>query len=71
VGYTPYEGKKIRGWPLRVFSRGRLVIDHGELEVEKGSGEFIPREKPPSGEPLGRSSPEAEMIERAGFDPLW
>jgi dihydropyrimidinase len=71
VGYTPYEGKKIRGWPLQVFSRGRLVVDNGELKVEKGTGEFIPREKPSSAEPLGRTSPEAEMVQRYGFDELW
>jgi dihydropyrimidinase len=71
VGYTPYEGKKFRGWPLQVFSRGRLVVDNGELKVEKGTGEFIPREKPSSAEPLGRTSPEAEMVQRYGFDELW
>lgn len=71
VGYTPYEGKKIRGWPVRVLSRGRVVVDDGDLQVEKGSGEFIPREKPASAEPPGRTSPEAELTRRYGFDDIW
>jgi dihydropyrimidinase len=45
VGYTPYEGRKIKGWPLTVLSRGRVVVDKGELSVERGSGEFVAREK--------------------------
>lgn len=71
VGYTPYEGKKIRGWPLQVFSRGRLVVDNGDLLVDKGSGEFIPREKPSSAEPLGRATAEVELVKRSGFNRLW
>lgn len=46
VGYTPYEGKKITGWPEQVFSRGRLVVSDGELKVERGSGQFIKRSTP-------------------------
>ena len=25
VGYTPYEGRKLKGWPITVISRGRVV----------------------------------------------
>ena len=46
VGYTPYEGKQITGWPEQVFSRGRLVVNHGTLQVERGSGKFIKRSTP-------------------------
>jgi dihydropyrimidinase len=45
VGYTPYEGRKVKGWPVTVLSRGRVVVDGGELLVEPGSGEFVAREK--------------------------
>jgi len=45
VGYTPYEGRRIKGWPLTVLSRGRVVVEGGELQVERGSGEFVAREK--------------------------
>ena len=72
VGYTPYEGRKIQGWPIKVLSRGRVVVDDGELQVDKGSGEFIAREKPSSAEPLGSTTPEAELMKRYGFvDGIW
>ena len=46
VGYTPYEGRTVRGWPTTVVSRGRIVVEAGELKVARGSGEFIPRAAP-------------------------
>ena len=71
VGYTPYEGRKVTGWPLTVLSRGRVVVDDGELQAERGSGLFIPREKPSSAEPLGRGSHEAGLMARYGFGEAW
>src|SRR5439155_939607 len=29
VGYTPYEGMRLTGWPVTVISRGRIVVDDG------------------------------------------
>ena len=46
VGYTPYEGMRVKGWPTTVVSRGRVVVEGGELKVARGSGEFIPRGEP-------------------------
>lgn len=46
VGYTPYEGRTIRGWPTTVLSRGRTVIADGALRVERGSGRFVARGTP-------------------------
>jgi dihydropyrimidinase len=46
VGYTPYEGMRVKGWPTTVVSRGRIVVEGGELQVARGSGEFIPRGVP-------------------------
>ena len=46
VGYTPYEGRRITGWPVTVLSRGRRVVDGGELLVDRGSGEFLRCERP-------------------------
>src|SRR5262249_38689998 len=40
VGYTPYEGRRLRGWPVMVLSRGRTVVEDGKLAAERGSGEF-------------------------------
>ncbi len=46
VGYTPYEGRELRGWPEVVISRGRVVIDQDGLHAEPGSGQFIKRGTP-------------------------
>ncbi len=46
VGYTPYEGRTITGWPVAVFSRGRTVIQEGRLLAAKGSGQFVARRTP-------------------------
>ncbi|HVO89585.1 MAG TPA: dihydropyrimidinase [Casimicrobiaceae bacterium] len=46
VGYTPYEGRAITGWPETVINRGRIVISDGALQVARGSGVFIPRGAP-------------------------
>ena len=46
VGYTPYEGKQVRGWPEVVISRGRVVVQDNTLQVERGSGQYIKRRRP-------------------------
>jgi dihydropyrimidinase len=46
VGYTPYEGRVVKGWPVTVVSRGRVVIEGGTLHAARGSGEFLPRGVP-------------------------
>ncbi|MEO7405169.1 MAG: amidohydrolase family protein, partial [Burkholderiales bacterium] len=43
VGYTPYEGHVIKGWPETVLSRGRIVVNEGALHVKRGSGKFLVR----------------------------
>jgi dihydropyrimidinase len=46
VGYTPYEGMTLTGWPTSVLSRGRLVVEGDTLKVERGTGKFIARGTP-------------------------
>jgi dihydropyrimidinase len=46
VGYTPYEGMSVTGWPTTVISRGRLAVDRQELLVDRGTGKFIARGVP-------------------------
>lgn len=46
VGYTPYEGRTVRGWPQTVVSRGRVVVSEGQLRAAAGTGQFIPRTTP-------------------------
>lgn len=42
-----YEGKSIRGQVVVTISRGRLVWYDGQLNVQRGTGRFIPM--PPGG----------------------
>lgn len=70
VGYTPYEGRRNTGWPITVLSRGRVVVDDGELLVERGSGEFLPCDTPDAAKPLGRTSPELDPARNFGADLL-
>jgi dihydropyrimidinase len=46
VGYTPYEGMTLTGWPTTVISRGRLAVHEDRLLLERGSGKFIARGVP-------------------------
>lgn len=43
VGYTPYEGRQLKGWPEIVINRGRVVVENNELKVARGSGQFLKR----------------------------
>jgi dihydropyrimidinase len=46
VGYTPYEGMTVTGWPETVLSRGRIVVQDETLKVTRGTGKFIARGVP-------------------------
>jgi dihydropyrimidinase len=39
--YTPYEGMKLRGWPIMTLSRGEMVWDGGEPLGTPGRGRFL------------------------------
>jgi dihydropyrimidinase len=43
VDYTPYEGFKLRGYPLHVLSRGEVVVRDRAFVGEKGRGRFLRR----------------------------
>jgi dihydropyrimidinase len=58
TGYTPYEGRKVTGWPVTVLSRGRIVVDEGVLRAAPGSGVFLPRAAGVAAMPTGRRAPE-------------
>ncbi|HEX5454375.1 MAG TPA: dihydropyrimidinase [Stellaceae bacterium] len=70
VGYTPYEGKQITGWPVTVLSRGRVVVDGGKLQVERGSGNFLPCALSNAAKPLGRTQPELAFAAARGGSPV-
>jgi len=41
--YSPFEGRLVRGWPTTTIVRGRVVVQQGQLMVEKGWGQYISR----------------------------
>jgi dihydropyrimidinase len=43
AAYCPYAGRELRGWPVEVLSRGRIVVANGELKAAHGSGKFLAR----------------------------
>lgn len=46
VDYTPYEGFKVKGYPVATFSRGELVAENGEYVGEEARGQLIRRGAP-------------------------
>ena len=66
VGYTPYEGRRLRGWPVTVLSQGRVIVEDGKLEAERGSGNFLPCALSDAAKPLGTQVPELASIAMAG-----
>jgi dihydropyrimidinase len=43
--YTPYEGMRVRGWPVMTLSRGDVVWDDGKMRGRPGRGQFLPRRR--------------------------
>ncbi|GAB5446819.1 dihydropyrimidinase [Gymnodinialimonas sp.] len=43
VGYNPYEGHRVTGWPVDVFLRGERIVTDGKLTTEPGKGCWIDR----------------------------
>jgi dihydropyrimidinase len=54
TGYTPYAGRKLRGWPVTVLSRGRVVVAEGKRMANPGSGHFLARTGGEAAKPTGR-----------------
>lgn len=43
MDYNPFAGREVRGWPITVLTRGRRVVDRGELLARPGDGKFVAR----------------------------
>jgi dihydroorotase-like cyclic amidohydrolase len=41
--YSPYLGKKFKGWPVMIMIRGTVVARDGEICVSPGYGKYYPR----------------------------
>jgi dihydropyrimidinase len=46
VDYTPYEGFKLKGYPVITLSRGEIVAENGKYIGKEGGGKFIKRGAP-------------------------
>ncbi len=66
VGYTPYAGRELKGWPVTVLSRGQVIIDDSKLMAERGRGRFIVRSPSDATVPLGRKIPEMAQLDAWG-----
>jgi len=42
VGWTSYDGRKVKGLPIKTFVRGHLVAEDGKPMTEPGWGQFLP-----------------------------
>jgi dihydropyrimidinase len=49
--YTPYEGIKVKGWPVSTMLRGKFVVRDGKLAGKPGDGAYVAREKSPLAAP--------------------
>lgn len=43
VDYSPYEGKRVKGFATHVFSRGDLIVERGTFLGRAGRGGFVKR----------------------------
>ena len=66
AGYTPFEGRRVRGWPEIVLSRGEIIAERGELTGAPGRGRFLPRRGGPAAAPSGRIAPEFDPARNFG-----
>lgn len=41
AGYTPYEGRAVRGRPVMTILRGRVLLDHEELVASEAPGAYL------------------------------
>jgi allantoinase len=41
VGWTPYEGRKLKGWPILTIRRGEVVFEDGQVTAKPGSARFL------------------------------
>lgn len=42
--YTPYEGLRVRGWPVRLLVRGKTVTEHKSI-TQSGKGQYLHRKR--------------------------
>lgn len=68
VGYSPYEGRRLRGYPETVLRRGEVIVRNREPVAAPGSGQFVRRARPEAAVPLGRPSWSVRLARRFGAE---
>jgi dihydropyrimidinase len=66
AGYTPYAGRRVKGWPVTVLRRGEVIIEDGSLRAVPGSGLFLPRTGGDPARPAAHDTPDKELARRLG-----
>jgi dihydropyrimidinase len=70
TGYTPYTGRKLRGWPVIVTSRGEVIIDQlaapGQISAARGRGRFLARQRSDALQPAGHDITEMAQLKAWG-----
>lgn len=59
VGYNPWEGRTVTGWPETVLLRGEVIVADGALHGTPGQGAWLARDLATS--PTGRAAPEWQL----------
>ena len=67
TGYTPYEGRELKGWPAIVISRGEILVEPGRdpsaLQQRRGRGRFLARERSGALKPAGQKIAEMAQLD--------
>jgi dihydroorotase-like cyclic amidohydrolase len=53
-GWSPFEGRKVKGCVVRVFLRGQEVYAHGEILARPGYGRVVATNEAPGGRHVRR-----------------
>lgn len=68
--FTPFEGREVTGWPVRVLVRGQDVVKDGACVGEPGSGRLLRRAGGWAARPTGNLAPELDPARNFGANIL-
>jgi dihydropyrimidinase len=71
MDYNPFEGREVTGWPVTVLSRGRRVVDAGELVAKPGDGAFVARGRTDLSGRTGTRLPETDPATNFSAEIVW
>lgn len=66
VGYNPFTGRRLRGWPETVLRRGEMIISEDTLRAAPGTGRLQLRKPTAFTRPTGILSPEFDPATNFG-----